>query len=86
MAAYLIFKIIIVGIVILGVFYSFASDTVDQFTPLFSSGPLSGYVTPEMQWGHDVILFALKYVLIPALIGLMYFTYQMGQKPEQPWR
>ena len=86
MVAYLIFAVIFIGIIILGIFYSFASDLVDFFIPLFSNSPLSIYNTPETTWGFDVVLFTFKYVLVPALLALMYYTYQMAQKPHEPWR
>lgn len=86
MVAYLIFTVIFIGIIILGIVYSFASDLVDFFIPLFSTSPLSIYNTPETTWGFDVVVFIFKYVLIIALIGLMYHTYQMAQKPHEPWR
>lgn len=86
MVSFLIFKVIIVGIIILGVFYSFASDYVDWFIPSYSTGPLSGYNTVESDWGFDVLIFLFKWVLIPSLSGLMFYTYIMAQKPERPWR
>lgn len=85
MVSYLIFKIIIIGILIIGIFYSFASDVIDYFVPLFSTGPLAAYRTSDTIWGFDVVMTLFKFVLIPVLVGLIYFTIQMAQKPEKPW-
>jgi hypothetical protein len=84
--AYLIFRVIILGIIILGIFYSFASDLIDFFIPIYSASPLHGYNTPDTDWGFDTLIFMLKYILVPAFFGLMFYTYIMAQKPEQPWR
>lgn len=86
MVSYLIFRIIILGVLVLGIVYSFASDVVDFFIPIYSNSPLAQYNIPELQWGYDVVITIFKFVLVPALIGLIYLTIQMAQKPEQPWR
>ena len=83
MAGYLIFAVVIIGIIVIGLGYAFLSDAVDIFIPQYRSGLLSGYNDELTNWGFDVLMTIFKFILIPALFVIAYFAWNMAQKPLQ---
>lgn len=83
MSNYLLIGIIFIGIIVIGIFYSFASDTVSFFDTAFSTSPLSSYTDEQTEEGGDILEMVLDYILIPVLVCFILFTFGMIQKPEQ---
>lgn len=85
--AYMLLVGVGLTIVVVGIAYSFISDFVDAFL----SAVITGYVGTPMEdvmdsdsiEGGDFLLMLFKLSLIPSLIALMYWAWNMSMKQEK---
>jgi len=86
MVSYLIVACVLLTVVVIGIVWAVNSDFVDIFTPQYHSGLLSPYNDAESDYVFDILMMGFKYFLVPAILILAYFAFNMSQKPEQDWR
>ncbi len=91
MASYLLIQFVLILIVV-GVAYSFVSDTKDYLINAiggadnpYANTPLQGQMDQDSIDGGYFLLVLFKMFLIPALFVLMYWCYNYAQKPVREW-
>lgn len=83
--AYLLFYILLF-IFIFGIVYALLSDVRDFFPPIFTSlSSQTEYNDTDYLWGFDVLNFLLSFSVVFAIIGLVWYSYELSQKPLRPW-
>lgn len=86
--AYLLLVGLGLTIVIVGIAFGFIMDFVDYTLAAingFEGTPMADQMDEDSIEGGHFLYTLLKFILIPGLLVLVYWIWQLAQKPVKPW-
>ncbi len=84
--AFLLFYILL-SLFLFGLIYGFLSDIRDKVIPVYTTlGLLSPeYSDADSLWGFNALNFMLSFSIVFFVISIIWYSFQMAQRPLQQW-